>query len=155
MKKLSASTIFIIFALGWLALFCWGIWGVAQGLLGAESNEDYCYYLSNMVYIVGALIFSCLYFIMVYLVYINKQYSKWCMWLFYVWGVACLAYFIVSGMVYDYMFDYANQENIFKMAAHARRVLTGSLLFVMICFMFIPKLIKDAMKLKEEQDLTI
>ena len=155
MKKLSASTIFIIFALGWLALFCWGIWGVAQGLLGAESNEDYCYYLSNMVYIVGALIFSCLYFIMVYLVYINKQYSKWCMWLFYVWGVACLAYFIVSGMVYDYMFDYANQENIFKMAAHARRVLTGPLLFVMICFMFIPKLIKDAMKLKEEQDLTI
>ena len=155
MKKLSASTIFIIFALGWLVLFCWGIWGVAQGLLGAESNEDYCYYLSNMVYIVGALIFSCLYFIMVYLVYINKQYSKWCMWLFYVWGVACLAYFIVSGMVYDYMFDYANQENIFKMAAHARRVLTGPLLFVMICFMFIPKLIKDAMKLKEEQDLTI
>ena len=155
MKKLSVSTIFIIFALGWLALFCWGIWGVAQGLLGAESNEDYCYYLSNMVYIVGALIFSCLYFIMVYLVYINKQYSKWCMWLFYVWGVASLAYFIVSGMVYDYMFDYANQENIFKMAAHARRVLTGPLLFVMICFMFIPKLIKDAMKLKEEQDLTI
>ena len=155
MKKLSASTIFIIFALGWLALFCWGIWGVAQGLLGAESNEDYCYYLSNMVYIVGALIFSCLYFIMVYLVYINKQYSKWCMWLFYVWGVASLAYFIVSGMVYDYMFDYANQENIFKMAVHARRVLTGPLLFVMICFMFIPKLIKDAMKLKEEQDLTI
>ena len=155
MKKLSASTIFIIFALGWLALFCWGIWGVAQGLLGAESNEDYCYYLSNMAYIVGALIFSCLYFIMVYLVYINKQYSKWCMWLFYVWGVASLAYFIVSGMVYDYMFDYANQENIFKMAAHARRVLTGPLLFVMICFMFIPKLIKDAMKLKEEQDLTI
>ena len=155
MKKLSASTIFIIFALGWLALFCWGIWGVAQGLLSAESNEDYCYYLSNMVYIVGALIFSCLYFIMVYLVYINKQYSKWCMWLFYVWGVASLAYFIVSGMVYDYMFDYANQENIFKMAAHARRVLTGPLLFVMICFMFIPKLIKDAMKLKEEQDLTI
>ena len=155
MKKLSASTIFIIFVLGWLALFCWGIWGVAQGLLGAESNEDYCYYLSNMVYIVGALIFSCLYFIMVYLVYINKQYSKWCMWLFYVWGVASLAYFIVSGMVYDYMFDYANQENIFKMAAHARRVLTGPLLFVMICFMFIPKLIKDAMKLKEEQDLTI
>lgn len=155
MKKLSASTIFIIFALGWLALFCWGIWGVAQGLLGAESNEDYCYYLSNMVYIVGALIFSCLYFIMVYLVYINKQYSKWCMWLFYVWGVASLAYFILSGMVYDYMFDYANQENIFKMAAHARRVLTGPLLFVMICFMFIPKLIKDAMKLKEEQDLTI
>lgn len=155
MKKLSASTIFIIFALGWLALFCWGIWGVAQGLLCAESNEDYCYYLSNMVYIVGALIFSCLYFIMVYLVYINKQYSKWCMWLFYVWGVASLAYFIVSGMVYDYMFDYANQENIFKMAAHARRVLTGPLLFVMICFMFIPKLIKDAMKLKEEQELTI
>ena len=155
MKKLSASTIFIIFALGWLALFCWGIWGIAQGLLGAESNEDYCYYLSNMVYIVGALIFSCLYFIMVYLVYINKQYSKWCMWLFYVWGVASLAYFIVSGMVYDYMFDYANQENIFKMAAHARRVLTGPLLFVIICFMFIPKLIKDAMKLKEEQDLTI
>ena len=155
MKKLSASTIFIIFVLGWLALFCWGIWGVAQGLLGAESNEDYCYYLSNMVYIVGALIFSCLYFITVYLVYINKQYSKWCMWLFYVWGVASLAYFIVSGMVYDYMFDYANQENIFKMAAHARRVLTGPLLFVMICFMFIPKLIKDAMKLKEEQDLTI
>ena len=155
MKKLSASTIFIIFALGWLALFCWGIWGVAQGLLGAESNEDYCYYLSNMVYIVGALIFSCLYFIMIYLVYINKQYSKWCMWLFYVWGVASLAYFIVSGMVYDYMFDYANQENIFKMAAHARRVLTGPLLFVMICFMFIPKLIKDAMKLKEEQELTI
>ena len=155
MKKLSASTIFIIFALGLLALFCWGIWGVAQGLLGAESNEDYCYYLSNMVYIVGALIFSCLYFIMVYLVYINKQYSKWCMWLFYVWGVASLAYFIVSGMVYDYMFDYANQENIFKMAAHARRVLTGPLLFVMICFMFIPKVIKDAMKLKEEQELTI
>ena len=155
MKKLSASTIFIIFALGLLALFCWGIWGVAQGLLGAESNEDYCYYLSNMVYIVGALIFSCLYFIMVYLVYINKQYSKWCMWLFYVWGVASLAYFIVSGMVYDYMFDYANQENIFKMAVHARRVLTGPLLFVMICFMFIPKVIKDAMKLKEEQELTI
>jgi hypothetical protein len=153
--KVPATAVFLLIAVSWLGLFVWGIWGIVQGMSRAASEEEYSYLLSNLVSTVGMLVFSLLYLIMGHLIYIKKQYSKWCMWLFYVWGVASLAYFIVSGMVYDYMFDYANQENIFKMAAHARRVLTGPLLFVMICFMFIPKLIKDAMKLKEEQDLTI
>ncbi len=51
--------------------------------------------------------------IMYYLTYINKQYSKWSIWLFYVMGVSVFVKFLV------------------------------------------PKFIKDTMKLKEEQDLTI
>ena len=155
MKKLSASTIFIIFALGWLALFCWGIWGVAQGLLGAESNEDYCYYLSNMVYIVGALIFSCLYFIMVYLVYINKQYSKWCIRVYYLLGVSVLLYYGWAGIFSKSVYNQVEPEYLENFPRMVHRLYTGPLYWIIIGYFFTPKILKDARKLKEEQELTV
>jgi hypothetical protein len=70
-------------------------------------------------------------------------------------GATCFAYFIVSGFVYDHLFSLANQENLQKIAFHGRSLLSAPACFMMLCFFFMPKLIKDAIKLKEEQDLTI
>jgi hypothetical protein len=77
------------------------------------------------------------------------------MWLFYVLGAACFVYFIVSIQVYDYMYSFANQDNIQKMALHGGSLMRAPACFMIIIFFLLPKLIKDAMKLKEEQDLTI
>lgn len=153
--KIPTTAIFLLIVICWLGLFLWGIWGIVQGMCNAESVEEYSYLLSNLVSTVGMLVFSMLYMIMGHLIYIKKQYSKWCMWLFYVLGATCLVYFIVSNEVYDYLYSFANQENIQKMAVHGGRLLRAPACFVMVIFFLLPKLIKDAMKLKEEQNLTI
>ena len=153
--KNTASVIFFFSALGMLGLFAWGIWGLIHGMSSSESDEEYYYYFSDLVGTVGALVFTCLFFIMLYLIYINKQFTKWCVWLFYLLGATCLVYFIVSGEVYEHLFSFANQDNIQKIAVHARRLLNAPAGFMIVCFSFLPKIIKDATKLKEEQELTI
>ena len=153
--KVPATTVFLLITVLWLGLFVWGIWGIVQGMNRAASEEEYSYLLSNLVSTVGMLVFSLLYLIMGHLIYIKKQYSKWCMWLFYVLGAACFVYFIVSIQVYDYMYSFANKDNIQKMALHGGSLMRAPACFMVVIFFLLPKLIKDAMKLKEEQDLTI
>ena len=75
--------------------------------------------------------------------------------LFYVLGVSSLLYFVVAGHVFDYVFDHVESNYMNKLPSLARTVFTGPVYWIIIGYFFIPKILKDAQKLKEEQELTI
>ncbi len=93
--------------------------------------------------------------IMYYLTYINKQYSKWSIWLFYVMGVSVFVKFLIAGFLYRYVCRHIESEFIDHLPSMATTVYTGGIYWITIVFFLVPKFIKDTMKLKEEQDLTI
>ena len=130
--------------------------GDIQGM--QQANTDYEYY-QNLCYLIDNIArtyFFGIYLILVFLIYINRQYSRWCIWLYYVLGASCLVYMAVAGYVLDYGF--CNRVNVgdTKQAIRlAKTVFQGPLYSMIICYFLVPKFIKDTMKLKEEQDLTI
>ena len=129
--------------------------GDIQSMRNAETGYDYCLYLSYLFENIGITYFMTMFFIMMYLTYINKQYSKWSIWLFYVLGVSILVYFFFAGLAFNYIVKNVGQENMNHLASLARHVFTGSGYWMVISLFFVPKSIKDTIKLKEEQDLTI
>ena len=59
------------------------------------ATTGYDYY-QNLIYLIDNIArtyFFCIYLLIVFLTYINKQYSKWCIRLFYLTGVSALLYF--------------------------------------------------------------
>ena len=122
-----------------------------------EATTNYDYYL-NAIYLIDNIartyFFSCV-LLMVYLVYINKQYSKWSVRLFYFVGLSVLAYYAFAGAYIDYVFKHLEPEYIDKYQKLVHRLYTGPLYWMIIGYFFTPKILKDAQKLKEEQELTI
>ncbi len=126
-----------------------------NSMQGANSGYEYCRSLCNLVDNASRCYFMCIFFLMAYLTYMKKQYSKWTMRLFYVLGVSSLLYFVVAGHVFDYVFDHVESNYMNKLPSLARTVFTGPVYWIIIGYFFIPKILKDAQKLKEEQELTI
>ena len=126
-----------------------------NSMQGASSGYEYCRSLCNLVDNGSRCYFMCIFFLMAYLTYMKKQYSKWTMRLFYVLGVSSLLYFVVAGHVFDYVFDHVESNYMNKLPSLARTVFTGPVYWIIIGYFFIPKILKDAQKLKEEQELTI
>ena len=121
------------------------------------AKNTYEYYL-NLCYLVENIsisYFMCIFIMMLYLTYVNEQYSKWTIRLFNFLGVSSLAYFVVAGQVYEYVFYHSWSENMDKLPSLARTVFTGPVYWIIIGYFFIPKILKDAQKIKEEQELTI
>ena len=92
---------------------------------------------------------------MVYFTYVNKQYSKWCIRLFYILGVSTLLYYVIANQFYRSVFGLIEPEFIDKVPSMTTTLYTGPLYWMIIAYFFIPKILKDAQKMKEEQDLTI
>ena len=126
-----------------------------NSMQGASSGYEYIRNLCNLVDNASRCYFMCIFFLMAYLTYMKKQYSKWTMRLFYVLGVSSLLYFVVAGHVFDYVFDHVESNYMNKLPSLARTVFTGPVYWIIIGYFFIPKILKDAQKLKEEQELTI
>ena len=67
-----------------------------------------------------------------------------------------LVYFVVAGQVYDYVVNHVESDYMIqKLPSLARTVFTGPVYWIIIGYFFIPKILKDAQKMKEEQELTI
>ncbi|MBO6018722.1 MAG: hypothetical protein J6P41_04940 [Prevotella sp.] len=133
----------------------WLIAGDITGMREATTNFEY---YENFVYLIdniGRSYFFCCYMVMVYLTYIQKQYSKWCITLFNVLGVSVLLYFVIAGNFYSYFFKLVEPEYMDKMPSVTRTLFTGPIFFMIIGYFFVPKILKDANKLKEEQELTV
>ena len=99
-------------------------------------------------------VFFTLYGIMYYRTYSSKQYSKWSLWLFYISTVAILAHFTAAGEVFEYVY-YHIGDHKYKLPSLARQIFGVPALFIILSFFFMPKFIKDTLKLKQEQELTI
>ena len=126
-----------------------------NSMQGASSGYEYCRNLCNLVDNGSRCYFMCIFFLMAYLTYVKKQYSKWTIRLFYVLGVSSIFYFVVAGHVFDYVFNHVESIYMYKLPSLARTVFTGPVYWIIIGYFFIPKILKDAQKLKEEQELTI
>ncbi len=126
-----------------------------SNMQGAKTGYDNCRNLSYLVSNIGICYFMCIVFMMALLTYMKKQYSRWTIWLFYALGVSSLIYFAVAGHVYEYMFHHVESDYTEKLPSLARTVFTGPAYWIIFGYFFIPKILKDARKLKEEQDLTI
>ena len=133
--------------------FC--IYGDIQNMRSATTGYDYSHNLCSLFKNICISYFMAIFFIMGYLTYINKQYSKWSIWLFYVLGVSVFVKFFIAGLLFDYVSHHVESEYMDKLPSLARTVFLGGVYWITIVFFFVPKFIKDTMKLKEEQELTV
>ena len=129
--------------------------GDINNMREAQTGYEYCTNLSYLVSNISIGYFMFIFFMIVYLTYINKQYSKWSIWLFYILGISTLAYYCIANQFYRHVFGFIEMEYMDKIPSMTTTLYTGPLYWMIIGYFFIPKILKDAKKLKEEQDLTI
>ena len=151
-KKNPVSTIVLLLFFGYVA---YSIIDDIQIMRQATTEYDYCEALCDLVEFLGKTITWCVYFVVCYLTYIHKQYTRWILWLYYLTVVVFIIYFISASCTYSYVFDRIGTEHIERLPALARSLYGAPLYFILFSFIFMPKLLKDTIKLKNEQDLTV
>ena len=122
-----------------------------------EATTKYDYY-QNLIYLIENIArtyFFCIFLLMAFLTYFHKQYTKWCVRLFYLIGVSVLLYFGWAGVFSKNVFHHIEPQYIENFPRMVHTLYTGPLYWMIIGYFFTPKILKDAQKLKEEQDLTI
>ena len=119
------------------------------------ERYDYCYHLVNLYELICRTIFAAIYFVICWLTYINRQYSRWSIWLFYLSAIVLIFHFIISGFLFEYVYDHVEADHMDSLPTLARYVFGAPAYFVLLSLFFVPKFIKDTIKLKKEQELTI
>ena len=122
-----------------------------------EATTSYDYY-QNFIYLIENIArtyFFCIYLLMVFLTYFHKQYSKWCIRLYYLLGASALLYFAWAGFFSENVFNHIEPQYLEKFPRMIHTLYTGPIFWIIIGYFFTPRILKDAQKLKEEQDLTI
>ena len=131
------------------------IYGDIQDMSSASTGYDYCQSLCHLFENICISYFMAIFFVMYLLTYINKQYSKWSIWLFYVLGVSVFVKFFIANLIYNYVYHHIESEYMDHLPSMVTTIFSGGIYWIAFFFFFVPKFIKDTMKLKEEQDLTI
>ena len=121
----------------------------------ATTNYDYYQNLIYLIENIARTYFCCIFILMVFLTYIHKQYTKWCIRLYYLLGVSALLYFGWASIFSRNVFNHVEPQYLENFPRMIHTLYTGPLYWMIIGYFFTPKILKDAQKLKEEQDLTI
>ena len=122
-----------------------------------EATTNYDYY-QNLIYLIENIArtyFFCIFLLMVFLTYIHKQYTKWCVRLFYLLGISALLYFGWAGIFSKNVYNQIEPQYLENFPRMIHTLYTGPLNWMIIGYFFTPKILKDAQKLKEEQELTV
>ena len=146
------TTVFFLVIAVAMAVF---IYGDIHDMRSATTGYDYCQSLCYLFENICVCYFMAIFFTMYYLTYINKQYSKWSIWLFYALGVSVIVKFFIAGLMFRYVYHHVESEYMDKLPSMAKTVFSGAVYWIAIVFFLVPKFIKDTMKLKEEQELTV
>lgn len=149
------KVITILFYGALLAVFGCYIWSDIEEIIYPTDDTEYCHGLTYLLINIGYVYFISIYFILTHLIYINKQYTVWCARLFYILGISCLVYVFFAAIIHDNLFEMASDQNMRDIVRCSRNLLTAMAYPMIISYFLVPKFIKDNMKLKEEQDLTI
>lgn len=143
-----------------LAVFCGGSiycmfddYGRIQS--DATSGYDYCSALCDFTQNAGYAYFALVAALVCHLIYDRKNYSRWLIRLYYLWGVSLLIYFGIAGFVFNYSVAHVEVEHMKALSSLAKKVFLGPTAFTIAGYFIAPKILKDMQKLKEEQDLTI
>ena len=131
------------------------IYGDIQDMRTATTGYDYCQSLCYLFENICICYFMAIFFTMYFLTYINKQYSKWSIWLFYALGVSVIVKFFIANLIYNYVYHHVESQYMDHLPSMATTVFSGAIYWITIVFFLVPKFIKDTMKLKEEQELTV
>ena len=131
------------------------VYGDIQDMRTATTGYDYCQSLCYLFENICICYFMAIFCIMYYLTYINKQYSKWSIWLFYVLGASVLVKFFIANLINNYVYHHIESEYMDHLPSMVTTIFSGGIYWITIVFFFVPKFIKDTMKLKEEQELTV
>ena len=150
-KNPATTVLYVIITIVMAGLIAGDILGMRSATSGYDYCQNLCYLFENICISYFLTIFS----IMYYLTYIHKQYSKWSIWLFYVLGVSVLVKFGIAGFLFRYVSHHVESAYIDKLPSLASTVFEGGIIWIVSVFFFVPKFIKDTMKLKEEMDLTV
>ena len=154
-RDVAKNPVSVVLLLATAALMAFLIVGDIINMRSASTNYMYCENLCYLINNISICYFACILLLMVYLTYMNKQYSKWIIRLFYVLGVSSLLYFAIAGQVFDYVFHHVEANYAEKLPSLARTAFTGPAYWIVLGYFFIPRILKDAQKLKEEQELTV
>lgn len=148
-----------LLTMGFLLLFAvyvgWLMVCDVSRMQAATTSYDYYQNLIYLIENIARTYFFCIFLLMVFLTYINKQYSKWCIRLYYLLGVSALMYFCWVSIFSRNVFNHVEPQYIEKFPRMVHTLYTGPLYWIIIGYFFTPKILKDAQKLKEEQELTI
>ena len=151
-KKNPVSTFFVVvLAIAMVIVMIGDIHDMREATTGYDYCQSFCYLFENIC----ISYFMTIFFTMYYLTYINKQYSKWSIWLFYALGVSVFVKFFIAGLMFRYVYHHVESQYMDHLPSMAKRVFSGAVYWITIVFFLIPRFIKDTMKLKEEQELTI
>ncbi len=122
-----------------------------------EATTQYDFF-QNQIYLIENIArtyFCCIFLLMVFFTYFHKQYSKWCARLFYLLGVSVLLYFCLASIFSKNVFNHVGPQYLENFPRMVHSLYTGPLYWMIIGYFFTPKILKDAQKLKEEQELTV
>ena len=121
------------------------------------ATTQYDYY-QNLIYLIENIAksyFFCIFMLMSFLTYIHKQYSKWCSRLYLLLGLSALFYFGWAGIFSRSVFNHIEPQYIENFPRMIHTLYTGPVFWIIIGYFFTPRILKDAQKLQEEQELTI
>ena len=133
-------------------------WTMVNDVIRMQAATTSYDYYQNLIYLIDNIArtyFFCIILLMAFLTYINKQYSKWCIRVYYLLGVSALLYFGWAGIYIESVFNHIEPQYIEKFPQMAHRLYTGPVFWMIMGYFFTPKILKDAQKLKEEQELTV
>ena len=138
-----------------VAFVVWMFMVESKGMRLGKTSYEYCNSLCDVYETVGKTFCWAVYLMMTYLTYINKQYSRWTIWLFYVVAVGMLVYYVGAGYVLDYVYNHIGADYMYLLPSLARSLYGGPVFLIILSFFFVPKFLKDTMKLKRDQELTV
>ena len=129
--------------------------GDVNRMQAATTKYDYYQNLIYLIENIAKSYFFCFYMLMSFLTYIHKQYSKWCVRLFYLLGISVLLYFGWAGIFSKNEYNQIEPQYLENFPRMIHTLYTGPIYWMIIGYFFTPKILKDAQKLKEEQELTV
>ena len=129
--------------------------GDVNRMQAATTKYDYYQNLIYLIENIAKSYFFCIFMLMSFLTYIHKQYSKWCSRLYLLLGISALFYFGWAGIFSKSVYHQVEPEYLENFPRMIHTLYTGPVYWMIIGYFFTPKILKDAQKLKEEQELTV
>jgi cytochrome c biogenesis protein CcdA len=129
--------------------------GDVKRMQDATTNYDYYQNLIYLIENIARSYFFCIFLMMAFLTYVHKQYSKWCIRLYYLLGISALLYFGWCSIFSTNVFNHIEPQYIENFPRMIHSLYLGPIYWMIIGYLFTPKILKDAQKLKEEQELTV
>ncbi len=129
--------------------------GDVNRMQAATTKYDYYQNLIYLIENIAKSYFFCIFELMSFLTYIHKQYSKWCIRVYYLLGASALMYFAWAGIFSKNVYNHIEPQFVENFPRMVHHLYVGPIFWMIVGYFFTPKILKDAQKLQEEQDLTI